>query len=206
MPDNGLNINLTGPVENIQLPDPSLLTYYRNLEDRVLWLDTEVDETWLEFIRNIVNWNKEDSGVDIEDRKPIKLMLYSYGGDLDINNAFIDVIRSSRTPVWAINVGQSCSAACFISVACHKRFAFKHSSYLIHQGGGHFEGDYRQIISAVSEYQRKIEYLAGYLLESTTIPEDVLMENIIDEWYVTAEDALKWGICDKIVDSIEEIL
>ena len=31
-------------VSNLQLPDPELLTYYKNLEDRVLWVDSEINE------------------------------------------------------------------------------------------------------------------------------------------------------------------
>ena len=99
----GLSISIPSSVENLQLPSPELVTYYKNLENRVLWLDSDVDDTWLEFIRNILNWNAEDKGKSIEERKPIRLMLFSYGGDLDMNNAFIDVIRSSKTPIWAVS-------------------------------------------------------------------------------------------------------
>jgi ATP-dependent Clp protease protease subunit len=202
-----LAISTPQAVENLQLPSPELVTYYRNLENRTLWLDTEVDETWLEFIRNIFHWNEEDKGKPIDQRRPIRLMLFSYGGNLDINNAFIDVINASQTPVWAINVGQACSAACFISIAAHKRFALPNATYLIHQGGGdNFSGTYQQLMSAILEYQRKIEELEAYLKKTTKIPEDVLEERITTEWFISAKEAVEYGICDKIITSLDEIL
>lgn len=202
-----LEISLPQSVENLHLPAPELVTYYRNLENRVLWLDTEVDETWLEFIRNIIRWNEEDKGKPVEERRPIKLMLYSYGGNLDVNNAFIDVIKTSKTPIWAINIGQACSAACFISIAAHRRFALPNATYLIHQGGGdNFSGTYQQLMSALMEYQRKIEELETYLKETTKIPDDVLEERITTEWFISAKEAVEYGICDKIITNLEEIL
>lgn len=200
-------IELSSPVENLQLPNPALITYYKNLQNRTLWLDTDVDDTWLEFIRNILMWNDEDKDIPVDQRKPIKLMLFSYGGDLDTNNAFIDVIRASKTPVWAINVGQACSAACFISIACHRRLAFPNASYLIHQGGGSgFEGTYDQVVAAVLEYQRKIEELQEYLRVNTKIPHELLEERISTEWFITAKEALEFGICDEIISDIDVIL
>lgn len=202
-----LAISIPPSVENLQLPAPELVTYYQNLQNRTLWLDTEVDETWLEFIRNIIQWNEEDKGKPTEERRPIKLMLFSYGGNLDINNAFIDVIRSSKTPVWAINVGQACSAACFISIAAHRRLALPNATYLIHQGGGdNFSGTYQQLMSALLEYQRKIEELEIYLKETTKIPEELLEERITTEWFISAKEAVEFGICDEIISDLDLIL
>lgn len=202
-----LYIDIPKDIENLQLPSPELVTYYHNLNNRVLWLDSEVDNTWLEFIRYILKWNREDVLLPINQRKRIILMLFSYGGDLDTNNAFIDVIRASKTPIWAVNIGQACSAACFISIACHRRLAFPNATYLIHQGGGDgFSGTYEQVVAAVLEYQRKIESLQEYLVSNTKIPQDVLEERIRTEWFISAQEALEYGICDEIIQDIDSIL
>lgn len=202
-----INIAIPSNIENMQLPSPELLTYYRNLENRVLWLDSDVDENWLEFSRKIIEWNREDKKIAVEKRKPIKLMFFSYGGSLDVNNALIDTIKLSKTPIYGINIGQACSAGCFIYLACHKRFAFPNATFLIHQGGGDgFSGTYAQVIAAVTEYQRKIEELELYLKENTNIPDDILEENITTEWFLNADEALQYGICDKIVENLDEVL
>ena len=201
-------IEIPESAANYQLPDPGLLVYYKNLDNRVIWLDTGVDGVWLEYEKQIIEWNREDIGLPIEERKPIKLMFFSYGGQIDINYSFIDLIQKSKTPVWGVNMGQACSAACFIFIACHKRFAMPRSSYLIHQGGveGGFSGTYEQVVAAIMEYQRQIEELGQYLLQYTNITEDMLNEKFDSEWYLTAEEAVKLGVADEIVNDIDDIL
>lgn len=71
-----LRITMPEKLENLQLPDPSLLTFYNNLEERTIWMDFEVDVEFLEFARYIINWNREDKNKPIEERKPIKLMFF----------------------------------------------------------------------------------------------------------------------------------
>lgn len=202
-----IHVAIPKEAENLTLPSPELITFYRNLENRVLWLDSDVDEYWLEFSRKIIEWNREDKGLSPEQRKPIKLMFFSYGGSLDVNNALIDTIKLSTTPIYGVNVGQACSAGCFIYLACHKRFAFPNATFLIHQGEGNgFSGTYAQVVAAVMEYQRKVEELERYLRENTEIPDDILSENITTEWFLSAEEALDYKVCDKIVTSLDEIL
>lgn len=202
-----IHVSIPKEIENLTLPSSELITFYRNLENRVLWLDTEVDDYWLEFSRKIIEWNREDKNTPVEQRKPIKLMFFSYGGSLDINNALIDTIKLSNTPIYGVNVGQACSAGCFIYLACHKRFAFPNATFLIHQGEGNgFSGTYAQVVAAVMEYQRKIEELENYLKENTNIPEDILAENISTEWFISANEALEYGVCHKIVTNLDEIL
>lgn len=202
-----IHVAIPKEAENLTLPSPELITFYRNLENRVLWLDSDVDEYWLEFSRKIIEWNREDKDLSPEQRKPIKLMFFSYGGSLDVNNALIDTIKLSTTPIYGVNVGQACSAGCFIYLACHKRFAFPNATFLIHQGEGNgFSGTYAQVVAAVMEYQRKVEELERYLRENTEIPDDILSENITTEWFLSADEALDYKVCDKIVTSLDEIL
>jgi ATP-dependent Clp protease protease subunit len=201
-----LDIVIPPSIENMALPNPELITYYKNLDERVLWLDTEVDDIFLEYGRYIIQWNREDKEIPISERKSIKLMFFSPGGDLSINNAMIDIIKMSRTKVIGINMGMAASAGCFIYLACHERLAMPNSTFLIHQGAGSFEGTYDIVISAVMNYQREIDELGTYILENTTIDKQTLDDNFATDWYVTAKDALGYGICHWIITSIDEIL
>ena len=206
--DELMKLTIPENLENMQLPSPELLTYYKNLEHRVIWLDSMVDDMWLEYEKQIIEWNREDKNVPIENRKPIKLMFFSYGGQIDINYSFIDLIQQSKTPIWGINMGQACSAACFIFIACHKRFTMPRSSFLIHQGGvdGGFSGTYEQVVASIMEYQRQIDELGAYLIEYTNIDQKMLDERFASEWYLTASEAIELGVADKIIDDIDEIL
>lgn len=203
-----MQVLIPNNLENIQLPSPELLTYYKNIGHRVIWLDSNVDDMWLEYEKQIIEWNREDKDLPIEERTPIKLMFFSYGGQIDINYSFIDLIQKSKTPVWGINMGQACSAACFIFIACHRRLTMPRSSFLIHQGGadGGFSGTYAQVVAAIMEYQRQIEELGAYLLQHTKITEEMLNEKFSSEWYLTADEAVECGVADKVIDDIDEIL
>lgn len=206
--DELMKIMIPQNLENMQLPSPELLTYYKNLDHRVIWLDSTVDDMWLEYEKQIIEWNREDKDTPIKKRKPIKLMFFSYGGQIDINYSFIDLIQQSKTPIWGINMGQACSAACFIFIACHKRFTMPRSSFLIHQGGvdGGFSGTYEQVVASIMEYQRQVEELGSYLIEYTKIDQEMLNERFASEWYLTASEAIELGVADKVIDDIDEIL
>jgi ATP-dependent Clp protease protease subunit len=203
-----MQITIPQNLENLMLPSPELLTYYKNIEHRVIWLDSSVDDMWLEYEKQIIEWNREDKNVPIEERNPIKLMFFSYGGQIDINYSFIDLIQQSKTPIWGVNMGQACSAACFIFISCHKRLTMPRSSFLIHQGGvdGGFSGTYEQVVASIMEYQRQVSELGEYLLENTNITQQMLDEKFASEWYLTADEAVELGVADAIIDNIDEIL
>ena len=204
--NNVFAIDIPMGLENMELPDPELLTFYRNLEHRTLWLDSDVDESTVEYGRFILQWNREDKNVPVEERKPIKIMFFSNGGDLDVNNSLIDIIKMSKTPVYGYNMGKACSAGCFIFMACHKRFAMPHSTFLLHKGSASFEGTFDEVASHMNEYQRSVDELCEYIVNNSKIDKSTLDENIWNEWFLTAEDAVKYGVADEIVKDIEDVI
>lgn len=193
-------------VYNEQIASPYAVMERDNLDDRVLWIDQEIDESVsLEYIKFIHKWNKEDVGLEVEKRKPIRIMIFSYGGSLDVCNAIRDTIKASKTPVYGYNIGQADSAACVIFVSCHKRYLFENSQLLIHRGSGTFSGNYQEVVSQIMNYQTKISDLAGFFLSHSSIPEDVFNEHYGDEWYVSAEEAIEWKLADCIITSLDEV-
>ena len=202
-----LNIAIPKDAENLQLPDPTLLQFYKNYENRILWIDDEITEYTLEFAKMIMQWNIDDdkAGIKQEDRKPIKIVFFSPGGDLEVNNFLVDTITLSKTPVIGVNAGMAASSGCFIYLSCHKRYTFPTAEFLIHQGAGTFSGTYDIVVSAIMNYQRQIEELGKFVLSRTKIPEDVFNENFTTDWYLSAKEAVEYGVADKIVTSFDEI-
>ena len=200
-----LSISIPKSADNLQLPDPSLLQFYKNYENRILWIDDEITEYTLEFAKMIMQWNIEDNGIEPENRKPIKIVFFSPGGDLEVNNCLVDTISLSKTKVIGINAGMAASSGCFIYLACHERYTFPTAEFLIHQGAGRFEGTYDVVVAAIMNYQRQIEELGEFVLSRTNIPDDVFYENFSTDWYLNAEDAVKYGVAHKIVKDFEEI-
>lgn len=201
-----LVIELPKFAENLMLPDPALVNYYKCLERRVIWIDDVVDIHCLEIERNILNFNKEDEGKPVEKRQPVKLMFFTPGGDLDVNNSLIDLILMSKTPIHGINLGMAQSAGAFVFLACHKRLAMPRSVFLLHQGSAGMSGTHDQVTQITAEYKRQINALIDFVESRTSIPRKTLVREIKKEWFIGAPQALEYGICDKIVDSIEELI
>lgn len=192
-------------VDNLSLPDPSLVSFYNNLDNRTLWIDDQIDGVTLELEKFIMAWNREDYGKPVKDRVPITLLFMSPGGDLEINNSLVDTITLSKTPVIGVNCGQAASAACFIFLACHKRYSFPNATFLIHRGSSSMSGSYDEVVAAILNYQAQIERLGEYILSRTKIDEDEFEENFSTDWYIDAKDAVEKGLCDKIIKSLDEI-
>ena len=74
-----LCITIPKNAENLNLPDPTLVNFYKELERRTLWIDCEIDDGCLEIERYILLFNKEDVEIPIEERRPIKLMFFTPG-------------------------------------------------------------------------------------------------------------------------------
>ena len=206
MADDLMLIQIPKNVENLSLPDPSLVNFYKEIERRTLWIDDVVDLPTLEIERYILNFNKEDAGKPVEERVPIKIMFFTPGGDLDVNNSLIDLIMMSKTPVVGINMGVAQSAGSFIFLACHKRYAMPKGAFLLHQGSAQMAGTHEQVTQVTAEYKRQIDGLTDFVEQRTKIPRKTLISKIKKEWFISAAEALELGICDKIVDSIEELL
>lgn len=204
--DELMQIAIPQSIENLQLPDPELVTYYRNLEDRVIWIDYGVDESILEVSKLIMYFNKLDKDIPIEDRQPIKLLLYSYGGDGQACFSLLDIIALSKTPVWTINMGVAMSAGLLILLAGHKRFCLKNSTALAHSGSGVTSGTFEQTEAQMKDYQRFVKTMRDYIIERTDIDTKTLNKYKNKEWFLYSEDQLKYGIVDKIIDDIDEIL
>ena len=205
---DNITLNIPQPLENMNLPNPELLTYYSDLEKRIIWLEEEVTECTLEFVRKIIEWNREDemNGLEPKDRKPIKIFFFSPGGDLDVNYALIDTIRLSKTPVYGINIGRCCSAAAYIYLSCHHRYMMNHSYFVFHQGSSQLSGSYNEVVAIMNDYQGQVAELSNLMKERTLYTEEEIMDNIVTEWYVRKEEALEKGVCHEIINEISVLL
>lgn len=199
-------VSLPKSVENLQLPDPALVQYYSDLENRILWLDDSVEEETLYIVKYILQWNEEDKNTPPHLRKPIKLFIFSPGGDLSVNNSLVDTITLSKTPVYGYNMGNAYSAAAYILLSCHKRFTLPRSKLLFHQGSGTFSGTYAEILPSVMAYQAEVERLTAFVCNRTTYTAEEVAENIISDWYITAEEGVAHGVYDAIVNDVNDLL
>lgn len=193
---------------NMKLPDPYVMNYYEQLDNRIVWLDHELDESGIEIAKKILLWNLEDNdkNIPVEQRKPIKLMLMSPGGDVYVMLSLIDVIRLSKTPVWTCSFGIAASAACMLLMVGHKRFCMPTSHAMWHAGYAGLEGTNNQVKDASKHLDVMDTQARDLLFECTKVDAKKYKKVKDSDWYLSAKDMVEWGFVDKIVEDLDEIL
>ncbi len=176
------------------------LFYLKDLKQRKLFLDTDVEQISAGNIaKHIMQYNAEDKGKSIEERKPIILYVASNGGEIDAGFELIDVIRGSKTPVYTVNLGYQYSMGFLIGLAGHKRFAVPNAKFLMHDGSN-FIWDSGAKAQDKMEFQKKVEArIRQYVVERSHITEEEYDSKLRVEWYLFADEAEEKGFCDYIL-------
>ena len=201
-----LSIVIPKELENLKLPSPELLDYYKDYDDRCISIDCEIDDTLFDVTKQIIAYNKADKGIPVEERKPIKIYLMSYGGDLYQAYAFISTILASQTPVITVNMGVAMSAGLLILLAGHKRYAMKYSTAMIHSGSGGAQGTYEQMEEQQKNYKKLVDMMRDYILARTSIDIKTYNKNKTKDWYITDNEQVELGIVSTIVTNLDEII
>lgn len=200
-------IDLPEDLIDLKLPNSYNLKYYEDLHNRVIWINEEIDGNLTqEIVHYIMKWNREDKGIPEMDRKPIRLLFDSNGGDLDAQAAICSAIELSKTPVIGVAIGLVASAASLIYLSCHVRLAFKSSYFILHKGSAALSGDYENIISSIEDYKKEINKMIEFIIEKSKYTKEEVEEHINKDWYVRAQEALEKGMVDEIVTDINVLL
>lgn len=186
------------------------LFYIRDLRQRKLFLDGDIELiTISDTVRHILQYNKEDAGIAPTERKPILLYISSNGGDVDAGFQLIDVIRSSKTPVYTINLGAQYSMGFLIGLAGHKRFATPHAKFLMHDGSA-LVFDSGAKVKDQMKFQDKVdERIKEYVLSRSHLTAQEYDDKFRVEWYMFADEAKEKGFTDYIIGvdcDIDEVI
>lgn len=174
--------------------------YLRNLQDRKLFLSDEIDEMVIDnIVRHILQYNADDKGKPVEDRKPILLYVSSNGGSVDPGFELIDVILQSKTPVYTVNIGYQYSMGFLIGLAGHKRFASKTAKFLMHDGSNFVFNSGAKAQDQMEFNKRIEERIKQYVLSRSKISADEYDSKLRVEWYLFADEAKEKGFCDLII-------
>ena len=134
-------------------------------------------------------WNKydEEHNIPVEERKPILLMVDSGGGSL------------LETPVHAIVTGAAYSGGFFITISADKRKAYKHASFLFHEGSVGNGGTSGQFENFTEFYKKQLQTLKDIVLSNTKITEEEYNKIKRDDIWYDAYEALEKGIIDEVL-------
>lgn len=198
-------VGIPQSIENLQLPDPALLYYYKNYEDRVYWVEGDIDESIMDLSKLILRCNREDKGIPVEDRKPIKIFISSCGGLLDETMALVKLIGISKTPVYTIDACYAYSAASLILISGHKRYAMPGTKCLFHSGSGGTSGTFDQVQAATEDYKKMVKQMQDYIMSRTNIEQKLFNKKKAYDWYLDADEMLEKGVVDEIVEDLDKI-
>lgn len=183
------------------------LLYIKDLKQRKLFLNSDIDQfSVADIVKHILQYNKED--IDIKDpsqRKPILLYVVSNGGEVDAGFELIDIIRSSKTPVYTINLGFQYSMGFLVGLAGHKRFATKNARFLMHDGTSFVYNSSTKVQDQI-DFQRSADRrVKEYILDRSNLTSELYDQKLRVEWYLFADDAKKHGFVDYIIGDDCEI-
>ena len=190
--------------ELLDSPKPSLdlgdIFYMQEYAKRKHFLTAEINSSSVEDVcKAIMHYNEEDKGVDVDKRRPIMLYLDTFGGETTSGFKLIDVIQSSKTPVYIVNQCTCYSMGFLIYIVGHKRFASKNATFLMHDGSLQI-GDSGSKTRDYMAFNDKVEARTKEMvLEVTNITSEMYDAKLREEWYMFADEAKELGIVDSII-------
>lgn len=193
-------------INQTAIPDADEVATDNLQKERKVYLDIDICPDVLAIQRMIMNWNMEDRGIPKEERKPIWIYIFSYGGDMDVMWTMVDTIALSTTPVYTVNVGIAASAASLIFLSGHKRFMLPKSELIIHEGSAEIAGDAGKVFDNVDAYKAAVKRMKAYILNVTHIPAATMNKKHSNDWHIDAEYCLANGACERIIESLDEVL
>jgi len=164
--------------------------------DRSVYLIGEITETsTVTVIQNLVNLSQTSD-------KPIRFIISTYGGSIDESLAIYDTMKLIRAPVHTVGIGKIMSAGVLLLASGVKgrRVIGARSRIMIHNAFGGAVGDPWEIHHELNEFKRQAELEEECLLRETKLTKKQLvaiLKNRMD-YYITPEQAIKYGIADKI--------
>ena len=174
--------------------------FSRLLKDRIIFLAEDVNDTSASLVvAQLLFLESEDPD------KEIHLYINSPGGSITAGMAIVDTINYIKCPVSTICIGMAASMGAVL-LACGekgKRLATPNAEILIHQpliGGGGLSGQTTEIKIHADHMVKTREKLNKILSGKTGQPLDVIEKDTERDNYMTAEEALKYGLIDGIVE------
>jgi len=175
--------------------------YSRLLRDRIIFIGTPIND----FVANAVV--AQMLFLQMEDqKKDISLYINSPGGSVTDGMAIYDTMNFLQCDVVTYCVGQAASMATLLLAAGTegKRYALPNSRVMMHQPTGGATGQTSDISIAAREIVRWRERMNELIASHTKKTAEEIASDSDRDFYLTAEDALAYGIVDKVIESKRE--
>ena len=172
--------------------------YSRLLKDRIIFLGEEVNETTASLVvAQLLFLESEDPGKDIH------LYINSPGGMVTAGLAIYDTMQYIKCDVSTICIGMAASMGAFLlsGGAKGKRLALPNAEIMIHQPSGGAKGQATEIQIAAENILKTKKKLNEILAANTGKPYDVIAADTERDHYMSAQEAMEYGLIDNVITS-----
>jgi ATP-dependent Clp protease protease subunit len=172
--------------------------YSRLLRDRIVMLDTDVNEHSSSLVvAQLLFLESEDPDKDIY------FYINSPGGSVTAGMAIYDTMQFIKPDVSTIVMGQACSMGSLLSTAgaAGKRLMLPYARHMIHQPSGGARGQATDIQIQAQEILKMKQYLTQIYVNHNSAGKtyDDFAADMERDFFMSAEEALAYGLVDKIV-------
>jgi len=183
-------------IEKSQFGERAYDIYSRLLRDRIIFLGGPIDDHVANIIiAQLLFLESEDS------KKDITLYINSPGGSVSSTLAIMDTMNHIKADVSTVCVGIAASGGAWVLSAGTKgkRYALPNSEVMIHQPLGGTEGQASDIAITAEHILKTKRNLVKIMAQNTGRKEDQIEKDLDRDFYMSADEAKKYGIIDEII-------
>ena len=184
-------------VEQTNRGERSYDIFSRLLNDRIIFLGEEVNATTASLVvAQLLYLEAQDPDKDIQ------LYINSPGGSVTDGMAIFDTMRYIRPKVRTVCLGMAASMGAFLLMAGEPgmRYALPNSEVMIHQPSGGASGQATDVQLHAQWLLRTKNKMNTLMSEMTGQPLEKIQQDVERDYFMTAQEALEYGIIDKIFD------
>ncbi|MDP4120191.1 MAG: ATP-dependent Clp endopeptidase proteolytic subunit ClpP [Bacillota bacterium] len=183
-------------IEQTNRGERSYDIFSRLLNDRIIMLTEEVNDTSASLVvAQLLYLEGQDPSKDIS------LYINSPGGSVTAGMSIFDTMQYIKCDVSTICMGMAASMGAFLLAAGTKgkRFSLPNSDIMIHQPSGGAQGQATDIEIHAQHILKMKKKLNMILAENTGKPYEVIATDTERDNFMTAEEALEYGLIDKVI-------
>ena len=183
-------------IEKTSLGERAYDIYSRLLKDNIIFLGGPIDDNVANIIiAQLLFLQSEDS------KKEINLYINSPGGSVSASLAIVDTMNHIKNNVSTVCVGIAASGAALVLSAGTKgkRYALENAEVMIHQPHGGAEGQASDIEISARHILKMRENLNKIMAKNTGQPVSKIEKDVDRDFFMSAEDAKKYGLIDKFL-------
>lgn len=190
---------VSGTLSTPNMPDPQYWQYYKNMENRRLVLNMDIDYSLMEYIiLPLMEMDHDGTG------QPIEIILNTTGGSAYDGFALVDVIEKLKTPTTIHIMGMAASMGLFIAMAGKnnpnvKTVCHPFSVGLLHSGSQCLEGSMHAVRDTFEFSHHYEDKIREYVISHTNIDEDLYAKTERNEYWMDADEMKRLGIVDEII-------